>query len=66
MSQEDVLNILKELKGKATTKEVSARAKEKYPNRTLYTYVWTRLNQLERNHKIERIGSNLWKLKSKK
>jgi len=65
MSQEDVLNILKELKGEATTKEISVKSKEKYPNRTLYTYVWTRLTQLEKNHKVERSG-NRWKIKSKK
>ena len=65
MSQQDVLKILKELKGEATTKEISDKAKEKYPKRTLYTYVWTRLTQLEKNRKVERTGS-LWKLKSKK
>jgi len=43
MSQEDVLNILKELKGEATTREIRELAKKKYRERTLYLYVGDRL-----------------------
>lgn len=64
MSQEDVLNILSEIGGEATTKEIRKRAKEKYPHRTLYMYVTNRLDKLEIHNKIERIGDK-WKIRSK-
>jgi uncharacterized membrane protein len=47
MSQEDVYNLLKDLGGKATTNEIKEAAKKKYPDCSLYTYVWTRLSKLE-------------------
>lgn len=64
MSQEDVLGILKELKGEATTKEISELAKKKYRERTLYLYVTNRLKKLERNNKITKEGEK-WKIKKK-
>ena len=62
MSQEDILDIVRELGGEATSKIISKRAKEKFPNRTLYTYVRTRLNQLEKNGFIEK-KNEIWKIK---
>jgi len=47
MSQRDVYDILVKLGGKATTSEIKAKAKEIYPNRTLYTYVVNRLKKME-------------------
>lgn len=64
MSQEDVLNILKELKGEATIKETRELAKKKYSGRTLYLYVGDRLKKLERNKQIIRDGEK-WKIKKK-
>lgn len=64
MSQEDVLNILKELKGEATTKEIRELAKKKYRDRTLYLYVGDRLKKLERNKQIIKNGEK-WKIKKK-
>ena len=61
MSQEDVLSILKELKGEATTKEIKELAKEKYPERTLYLYVLNRLKKLERNDKVKQIKGT-WRI----
>lgn len=64
MSQEDVLNILKELKGEATTREIRELAKKKYRERTLYLYVGDRLKKLERNKQIIKNGEK-WKIKKK-
>ena len=65
MSQEDVLSILKELKGEATTKEIRELAKKKYRERTLYLYVGDRLKKLERNKQVIKEGE-IWKLKKRK
>ena len=68
MSQEDVLKILKELGGKATSSEIRKRAREKYPDRTLYLYVSDRLNKLEKWDVIEKTknGRNtIWQIKKK-
>jgi len=64
MSQEDVLSILKELKGEATIKEIRELAKKKYRERTLYLYVGDRLKKLERNNRITKEGEK-WKIKKK-
>ena len=64
MSQEDVLSILKELKGEATTKEIRELAKKKYRERTLYLYVGDRLKKLERNNRITK-EEEKWKIKKK-
>jgi len=48
MSQEDVLLILKDSGGEATTKQIREDAKKKYPNRTLYMYVSDRLYKLKK------------------
>jgi hypothetical protein len=64
MSQEDVFNILKDLKGEATTKEIRELAKKKYSTRTLYLYVRDRLIKLERNGKIIKDGEK-WKIKKR-
>lgn len=61
MSQEDVLNILKELKREATTKEIREIAKSKYRERTLYLYVLNRLKKLEKNNKVK-LTNGKWKL----
>lgn len=61
MSQEDVLNILKDLKGEATTKQIRDVAKKRFPYRTLYLYVADRLRKLEKNKKIKKEGEK-WKI----
>lgn len=69
MSQEDVLKILKELGGKATLFEIRKRAREKYPDRTLYLYVSNRLSKLEKWDVIENTknGRNtIWQIKKKR
>jgi hypothetical protein len=55
MSQTDVYEILKELGGEARYKDIKDRAKMKYPNRTLYTYIGDRLRKLERKKIVKRI-----------
>lgn len=47
MSQKDVYLIIKELGGTATFEQIKQRAKEKFPNYTLYTYVGQRLRALK-------------------
>ena len=64
MSQEDVLEILKELKGEATIKEIRELAKKKYSDRNLYLYVGDRLKKLERNNLVMKEGEK-WKIKKK-
>lgn len=64
MSQEDVLNILRDIDGVGTSKDIKILAKKKFPSRTLHLYVNDRLKKLERSGKIERVGE-LWKIKKK-
>lgn len=65
MSQEDVLKILKYLKGEATTKEIKEEARKRYRERTLFLYVIDRLKKLEKNKEIEQ-KEGKWKIKKKK
>ena len=65
MSQEDIKNILKEMKGEATTQEIRSLAKKKFPERTLYLYVLNRLKKLERYKEIE-FKNGKWKIVKKK
>lgn len=55
MSQKIVYQILEELGGKATFSDIKNKAKEKYPNYTLYTYVGQRLRGLKNWGYIEYI-----------
>jgi Fe2+ or Zn2+ uptake regulation protein len=62
MSQEEVYKILKELGGEATTREIRERAKEQFPDLSLYQYVGDRLRKLEKNGYIVRILDNKGKI----
>jgi len=65
MSQSDVLELLYELGGSATTKEIRDLAKRKYPERTLYTYVGNRLKKLEKWDVIKKViidGKFIWRV----
>ena len=55
MSQKLIWEILKELGGVATTKQVRELAKRKYPDATLWQYVFNRLHKLEYNGYVERV-----------
>lgn len=48
MSQDDVLDVLRELGGRATTLEVRAECRRRWPDRTLDQYAHSRLRQLVR------------------
>ena len=48
MSQAEVYKILKELGSQATTRQISDRAKVKFPRLSLYMYVYNRLRKLEK------------------
>lgn len=66
MSQEDVLAILKELGGSATTAEIRALAKRKYPTRSLYTYIIDRLKRLRKWGDVDFVGEKWVIIKKKK
>jgi predicted transcriptional regulator len=68
LSQEAVYLILKELGGKATTKQIREKAKEKYPNLSLWMYVNNRLRKLENSGYVkgDRTGKEIiWKIIAK-
>jgi len=65
MSQEEIYKILEELGGEATSGQISRRAKEKYPNLSLYMYVARRLQRLELYGVVKSEDKNrktLWKI----
>jgi uncharacterized membrane protein len=65
MSQKEVYEIIKELGGEATYREIKRRAKEKFPNLTLWQYVTDRLKKLEKKGyviKIKRGNEVVWKI----
>jgi len=65
MSQHEIYKIIKELGGEATPKQIRERAKEKFPEYSLWQYVGDRLTKLERNGYIKRIIRNnhvIWKI----
>jgi Fe2+ or Zn2+ uptake regulation protein len=65
LSQKEVYDILKELGGEATTKQIKIRAKEKFPELSLHAYVTDRLRRLERNGYVRKIikdGEVAWKI----
>jgi uncharacterized membrane protein len=65
MSQKEVYEIIKELGGEATYREIKRRAKEKFPNLTLWQYVTDRLKKLEKKGyviKIKRGNEIVWKI----
>ncbi|WP_394743085.1 hypothetical protein [Natronococcus roseus] len=65
MTQEDVRRLLDELGGKATVEEISTQAKEKYPNRSLHTYVGQLLRRLEKKGFVSEVGTSVWELTEK-
>lgn len=65
MTQEDVRRLLDELGGKATVEEISSRAKEKFPDRTLHTYVGQLLQRLEKKGFVNKIENKTWELTEK-
>jgi len=65
LSQKEVYDILKELGGEATTKQIKMKAREKFPGLSLYTYVTNRLHKLEKNGCVKKIikdGEIAWKI----
>jgi len=65
MTQEDVRRLLDELEGKATVEEISTRAREKYPDRTLHTYVGQLLRHLETKGFVTELENKTWELTEK-
>lgn len=67
MSQEDVLEILRELGGTASTDAIRERAREKFPTATLANYVWDRLTRLEKWGRVRRENrGTLWTIVEEK
>ena len=69
MSQGEVYRILEELGGEATTRQIRDRAKEKFPDLSLHTYVTDRLKKLRKKgyitRALDRNGNVLWKIVEK-
>lgn len=62
MTQEDVRRLLDELGGRATVEEISTRAKENYPDRSLHTYVGQLLRRLEKKGFVTKVDDKIWEL----
>ncbi len=56
--------LLKELGGRATTKEVKELARRRYPDATLWHYVFQRLRQLEAWGIVRNLGSDTWTIEA--
>jgi len=66
MSKIKTFKTLKELGGEATYQEIKKKAKEKYPNSTLHTYIIKRLRSLKDDKVIKEIridGEKGYKIK---
>lgn len=65
MTQEDVRRILDELGGRATLEDISAQAKEEFPDRTLHTYVGQLLRRLVKKDLATKVENNTWEITQK-
>jgi transcription initiation factor TFIID TATA-box-binding protein len=67
MSQEDVRRLLLSLDGEATFEELSQSARERYPNRTLHTYLGERLKAMQNKGIVENTDrtAQIWRLTEK-
>jgi len=54
MSQQDVLQLLKKMGGRASSSEIIQEAKKEFPERSLYSHVSMRLNDLERRNLVSK------------
>lgn len=62
VSQDETILILQELGGKATSGEVSKRAKEKFPKQTLWQYTSQRLSKLFKSNLVRKTDDGAWEL----
>ena len=60
MSQKVVYELLKELGGRATVRQISQLAQKRYPADTLYSYVGNRLKKLEINGYVKKDAEGYW------
>lgn len=67
MSQEDVRKLLLSLDGEASLEELSRLARNRYPNRSLHSYLGDRLKALEKKGLVTKTedDSQVWKLTKK-
>lgn len=65
MTQEDVRQLLNGLGGRASVEEISTQAKEKFPQRSLHTYVGQLLRRLEKKGFVTEVETKTWKLTEK-
>lgn len=66
MSQKVVYELLKELGGRATVKQVSELALKKYPEYTLHSYVGNRLRKLQNWGYVKKNLDGSWEIVGKK
>lgn len=65
MSQKIIYDLIEELGGEATTKQIKELALKRYPNLTLHTYVKNRLKKLENFGYVKKTISDrveMWKI----
>jgi TATA-box binding protein (TBP) (component of TFIID and TFIIIB) len=68
MSQKIVLNIIREIGGRATADEIKHKIAEDYPERTLDSYLARSLNSLQQNHLLKQetgVNCSTWELTEK-
>lgn len=65
MSQKAVYELLQELGGRATVKEIRALALKRYPDFTLYHYVSNRLQKLQRSGYVRHKRDGTWEIAKK-
>jgi hypothetical protein len=62
LSQKVVLELLRELGGRATSRQISQLALQRYPGDTLYTYVGNRLRKLENWDLVKHNPDDTWEI----
>jgi len=65
MSQKAVYELLQELGGRATVKEIRALALKRYPDFTLYHYVSNRLQKLQKGGYVRHKRDGTWEIVKK-
>lgn len=58
MSQKEVLKILKDIGGEATSSEIREQARQEFPNRQLFNYASMRLNSLKKRGLVSKNKDN--------
>jgi hypothetical protein len=66
MSQRTVCELLKELGGRATSRQISDLALRKYPDHSLHSYVSDRLRKLSNRRYVKKNEDGTWETVAKR